>query len=298
MEFARATARFGRDLFQRGSTSKPLVKPISNPGVRFASLGRCIWCWPPDKGNPPHGEEHIIPRSFGGNLVIAKASCAQCERRINKFETSCLNGMVGAARYHMGIDSLGRKRRNFAPVLFKVGERLTSVSVALKEHPAALVLPVMGPAGIMLGLPLTALPSPAQISVCIAPVTPDFHRRVQAFRHADNIHLNKPLDAVSCYRLIAKIAHAYLCAIIGLNNFVPTLLHVVNLKGALFANYWIGSFINPSLGPYSSLHEIALEPSIFHGEWEFLVVRVRLFAHLGGLPTYYAVAGRRLIQNG
>lgn len=248
----------------------------------------------PGQARPPIGEEHIIPRSFGGRLILQKASCLSCAKVTNRFETKCLNGMVETARYHLGINSLGRKNRSKAPVRFQTDEgREETVAVPLTEHPSALILPLMKPPGAIMGLDVRHS-EPVTIRVSITPITPDFHERAKAFGDRQ-INLTRGIDAASCYRLIAKISHAHLCAELGVDGFVPTVLHVVQTREMLFADHFIGCM--PSFDELSTgqLHDICLAPSLLHQDWEFLVVRVRLFAHLAGTPTYLSVAGRRPI---
>ncbi len=246
----------------------------------------------PGKENRPVGEEHIIPRSFGGNLILKEASCLKCATITSRFETKCLNGMVATARYHMGIDSRGRKNRSKAPVQFITDDgKQRTVAVPLEDHPAVLILPVMPMPGAALGLDFRHS-QPVAISVAIIPVISDFTRRAAAFGDR-TINLTRGLDALSSYRLIAKISHAFLCAEIGIDGFIPQVQHIVKTHTALFADHFIGSINGSSAAQGNTLHEISLAPSIFQDEWELLVVQLRLFAHLPGTPTYLSVAGRR-----
>jgi hypothetical protein len=90
---------------------------------------------------------------------------------------------------------------------------------------------------------------------------------------------------------LAKIAHSFTVAEVGLGNFLPLLPNFIFGDFYKWRFHYIGghSGLEP---PSGALHEISIEP-ITAENWPYLVVRLRLFANLGS-PTYRIVAGEWL----
>nr|WP_321440477.1 hypothetical protein [uncultured Hyphomonas sp.] len=89
-------------------------------------------------------------------------------------------------------------------------------------------------------------------------------------------------------RTLAKTAHAYCCAELGVNSFTPFLLDIIN--GDLTDR---SKLIGGGIGdepPGDQLHEIDIVRS---HEWseDLLVVRIRLLSSLGA-PTHHVVVGQ------
>ena len=268
------------------SNSPHSAASIPNPGKKYAPVGHCIWCWP--RLTPPSGDEHIIPLSFGGNLLLPRASCRRCEKITTKFEAHCLVGMLETARFHLGLQGRNKiKKRDRLPIRFATNDGVAVVSVDAADHPSALLMPVLGPPLAMLGLSIRAS-GPYGIRVSITPLSGDFQRRVGGRR----VQLTRGLAALPCYKLLAKIAHAYTVAELGANTFAPTVLRIVRDAPAVFGDYYIGSFTLDEPAA-NQLHVIGFDKPIRDKEGEWIVVKIRIFAHIAGLPTYYVISGRR-----
>ena len=143
-------------------------------------------------------------------------------------------------------------------------------------------MPKMFPPGALAGFePDDAAPT---IKVVIRPVVSDFAEKVQTL--GGTINLTKGVNALQCYRLIAKIGHSFAMAELGPNAFSPTLINLIRGEFPMYASHYVGSGITED--PSSDkLHEIEIDRS-YHSR--LIIVRIRLFANLG-MPTYYAVAG-------
>jgi hypothetical protein len=93
--------------------------------------------------------------------------------------------------------------------------------------------------------------------------------------------------------VLAKIAHSYMAAEVGLKNVKSYLTDFIRRtfsdEDESLAPYtYVGG--SPLIEPESdSLHEIGWAP-VGHGYLIYVVVRIRLFANLG-TPTYYVVPG-------
>lgn len=92
-------------------------------------------------------------------------------------------------------------------------------------------------------------------------------------------------------RFLAKIAHAFATAELGLGSFEPLLLDCI--LGASLSNGspLIGGCLDKAPGDPSCLHWLRVEPYAFGGD-HYVAVRMRLFAGIDEAPEYLIVAGR------
>jgi hypothetical protein len=93
-------------------------------------------------------------------------------------------------------------------------------------------------------------------------------------------------------RMLAKVAHAYAVAELGLGNFRPLLLGIIRNVPPLNLTYYVGSAMSKP-DPPTDLHEIGFASSNMIGGDELIIVKIRLFANLQG-QTHYVVVGERL----
>jgi hypothetical protein len=254
----------------------------------YSPVGQCIYC--PRTAEVPAGlgEEHIIPLSFGGRRVLPAASCRHHEKVTTQFEDHCFKGMMETARDHLGLRGRQKiKGRNKLRVLFSDGSR--SEPLPLHEHPSALIIPRMPVPTVYFKKHETEdLPPAVQINV--TPMGKDIIERAKKLKK--EINLTRGLSALQFYRLIAKIAHSFAVAELGF-TFEPYLINLIEANPPLFASHLVGGGLADDPSPGFDLHEIEFAPSIEGpiGD-ELIMVRVRLFANLGG-PNHYAVVGSR-----
>jgi hypothetical protein len=95
-------------------------------------------------------------------------------------------------------------------------------------------------------------------------------------------------------RVLAKIAHAFAVAQLGLNGFTPLLLDLIHARVVANAPELVGSDPNTPPPATGVMHELTLVP-----HEKFVVVRIRLFASSSikgehTMPVYLAVAGTKL----
>ena len=75
----------------------------------YDPVGRCIYCGAGAAGDIDLGDEHIIPLSLAGQLILPAASCHKCERITSGIEDYCAKHIFDEARFHLGIR--GRKSK-------------------------------------------------------------------------------------------------------------------------------------------------------------------------------------------
>jgi len=95
-------------------------------------------------------------------------------------------------------------------------------------------------------------------------------------------------------RMLAKIAHGYAVAAVGLDEFIPLTTDLI--RGLTDnAPYVVGGEFAPSTQPLPGiLYDLNLERRR-ESENLYLVSRIRLFPHLGA-PRYHVVVGK--LRNG
>lgn len=90
---------------------------------------------------------------------------------------------------------------------------------------------------------------------------------------------------------LAKVAHAFASAELGINAFEPCLCDMIRNRDLSNRAMFIGGGEGNEL-PAAELHEVGFDREIGI-DAETIVVRVRLFAVLG-TPTYHVAVGRRI----
>ena len=112
-------------------------------------------------------------------------------------------------------------------------------------------------------------------------------RRFQE-QNAVGIHL----DGYSWVRMLAKIAHGYAVAELGLKGFLPALPDLILGRNPRLSGYLIGRCpVPPAIPDNPPLLMIEMRCASI-GKRRFVAVNMRLFADLGGeTPVYTVIAG-------
>ena len=150
-------------------TGAPHAIPF-NSRHRYAAADKCIYCGAL-ASDRKLGDEHIIPTSFGGNLILPRASCRVCERITSKIEDHCLKGLLSTARPHLGIR--GRQKKSGltrGPVYIERAGRIETTSAKVAQHPGLLLMPLMPFPTAMLGVaPPERGDSPVTMRIAMRP---------------------------------------------------------------------------------------------------------------------------------
>lgn len=254
------------------------------PAVRIR-MNACIYCANPryrEKDERRLGDEHVIPESLGGNLILDNGSCESCERRVNAFEQSILKSVLYAPRVHLGVRRKSRKRgEETVTVDAKVDDKDVKITLPIKRVPVTLFLPILDSPGLLLGRP------------------PHFN----AMRGMWLIHLsNEPpvstglqslaspvLDTFKFTQFLAKIAHCYAVSVLE-SSFTPMLTSTILNDPALNFDL-VGGASSQEEAPSANLHEMEIDWQRSAGT-DYAIVKIRMFSNLGA-PTYRVIAGKR-----
>jgi len=251
----------------------------------YPAVGRCIYCGATryDEHTVTLRDEHIVPLGIHGQEYLPEASCRSCEGITGRWEQIWQRGNIDPIRQHFGLQDKRRQKRRekegktSMPVYHPKGRTL----IPWQDYPAIPVFPVLGAPRLFNPLPPFHHPeyrynlAKEQMSI-------------MASRYNLHQFTTLKLDTWAFMRVLAKIAHAYTVAILGLGSFIPLLPNYIIGDNDGARHFYVGSDLD--IEPQTDLlHDFRFEPATVE-QWEFIVLRIRLFANLGA-PTYRVVSG-------
>ena len=264
----------------------------NHPTKSYTPAHICIYCGSTERLS----DEHIIPYGLGGRWVLPMASCARCASVTGAFEGTCLRTMFGPLRMYYDFPT---RRRGARPktlplkVKRRTGEDWTLVEVEQEAYPFLILFP-----HYTLPDAISGLTSERRDSA-----TKSFWIRGASFRYGLFVHLeelartlavaeimpNAKFQTHEFALLLAKIAHAYAVAELGVNAFHAFLPAMILKTDTSNSVKYVGGL--PKAEPTSrNLHEISFDSKVC-AEPDIIAVRIRLLASLEA-PTYYVAVGR------
>jgi hypothetical protein len=257
--------------------------------MTYDSVGRCIYCHATvySDGEPSHplGDEHIIPRSIGGKLLLPEASCKNCERITSRLESKCVP-LFDPGRLHLGLRGKKGKRRTMAPMQSAGGRTL---KMPLEDHPGILTMFRFGmPAALLCVNPDDEITG----NVVVAPAVSDLNQRIKRAPGGLQFRLGNGVSAETFARMLAKIAHAYATATLGIDGFTPFLPPTIIGEPPYRLARIVGSGVIEEQKS-KERHEIQLTRMKDLRGADLIMVRIRLFGDRG-CPSHYVVAGTPL----
>lgn len=236
-------------------------------------------------------EEHIIPLGLNGTDVLPRASCRHCERVTGRLESKVLRGALLGCRTILNLQTRSPKERpKTLPLFYTVEGVERKAEIPIEDYPATLLLLRLGKPGIFR--------NPEDGPPVWHPWHHLFVDRMEVLRRHYGITEFSPamFDTSAFSRMLAKIAHAFVAANMGMDSFTPLLPRLIlddsgsDLAGQNLLHMVGGEAeIRP---PQDLLHWMQFEDPTPE-TLPFIVVQIRLFAFLGS-PTYRIVVGRRL----
>jgi hypothetical protein len=262
------------------------VSQTSRPR-RYKPVGKCIYCG----SAGPLSMEHVVPFGLAGDLELPAASCSDCAIITGRFEGVVQRSMLGNARIKMNLPS---RRKTKRPKLIELelyeNDKIVKRHLPLSEHPTSLPLMGFGIPRILLGHEGPDLNDNMYVNIVHINLGEDHMSNLKKIVPDGGIVHNK-IYVVAFGRMLAKIAHSYAAAEIGVDNFIPLATDFILEKTEIDGNYLVGGDLIdwPPLNP-EWLHEL---------KWRwidtvcgrFLYIGVRLFGCFGG-PQNYVVVGR------
>ncbi|MGA8614371.1 MAG: hypothetical protein WB760_22395 [Xanthobacteraceae bacterium] len=280
-----------------------LLRVTNRPGVYKDKPGCCIYCGTLDDPNPDLREEHIIPTALEGRLRFPYASCPECEAITSAIEGHVIGRSFGDSRAPAGMKR-GRKRKWPKKFVVHVNRKATTrtigawgrddkkedfeeVEVDVENHPGPMVMPNFPVAGFF----TRAEPNDSDfcpVSLYIA-VPEDFRQRVNKL--GGSVAVGQSVRTETFGRFIAKIAHSFAAAEIGIGNFIPFLTRAIRGQRPMYLSQYIGGHVpNFPIEPTNQVHKLEIYRFNSDSHPYVLVARVQLLA-AHGFPTYDVVVG-------
>lgn len=267
------------------------IRKPHEPMIEIGPVGECIYC---GEREAPLTDEHIIPDGLGGNLLLTKSSCVKCAKIIGAYEQFILRKMLGGARHLTGIKSLKSIRKKQAkPDTVRIdvdSDRAKSRFVSLEQEPPYIIPLFLTDSwpGMLLHPPSSHLGVRANF---IMPL--DVVDRARKFAGPKKkLTFGVLINFVTFSQMLAKIAHSFAVAKIGLSSFEPFLCDYILHGSPQIRTDLIGSHETEE---FYSLHDIQLQRYTSNNVMppvDYWLCTVRLFSSVGGTPSYTIVVGR------
>jgi hypothetical protein len=244
------------------------------------SVGRCIYC---GDAKSPLTDEHIIPFSFGGNLVLPDASCTKCQRIINmQIETPVTHQEWGLFRAKRGFPTQNPKKRK--PDVTIAGPDGYLETIPVIDHSAPVPMYKFGEARILSGLGPGA--DDLRWTICVLSSHDDEMAMQRKYSKWDKANRVKAAP-YPLARLLAKIGHGYTIAEYGIDAFTPLTCDIIRGVSTDYFYTVGGSWDIPLADPRGAhITEISTQ---FTGRGRALLrVDIRLFS-AAETPRYHVI---------
>jgi hypothetical protein len=263
-----------------------LKTPIPTASVTFAPANRCIYC---GATNVKLEDEHIVPCSLNGTMVLPQSSCKACEDVTKKFEQRVARDMYWLFRLKHGYRSRHKRDRptHFAATVTLADGTTEQRKVAVADYPDLYVTATLPPPGIYTEAPLSDRNPEFQLSL-MAGRADVVHPRLPTDNGPVSISFSNTVYWGNLSRLLAQIAHGYLVACIGFEGYIPFLPDLILGRSGHLSHYVGGIAGAASMTMLS--HHISLLAVPCRGE-QYLAVDIHLLATVP-MPTYQVVAAK------
>ena len=244
----------------------------------YQAVGQCIYCG----STKQLTREHIIPHSAGGRWVLPESSCKSCATITGKFEGEVARTIIGPLRMLYDLPTRRKKDRpETLPLKVKYAHSADWETVEVDRD----ICP------FLVGLPLYPMPDEVtgdvQKAIRSAATSQFWIRGAGFWRNKDKHfeYLCKTLGVIAIMPsatiasepfclMIAKIAHSFAIAEMGLRAFDPFLPYMIRTRDTSNCRQYIGGGTGNE--PASSdLHNLTID-RIVGSVHDVVTVRVRI----------------------
>jgi hypothetical protein len=264
---------------------------------RIATFGECIYCGR-KAGDTKLTDEHAVPLSLGGNVILENASCTECAKITGQLEAHLARYVFWQFRNHNNTRSRRKgKRPSTLPAKIQIGERTFWQEISVKDHPFYTPFPVWPTPGVLTGAQPTS--EFEWIKADIFSWMPPNIRETLELAPAEQATVHYPdiqFDSFRFARAIMKMAYCTAVMRFGLHGFRRLFAPAVILGRYPFIPYLVGTFHEALQPPTdkSIVHAIGVHLEQV-GRMTLVGANVRLFSNSGtvenGPPTYRVVIG-------
>jgi hypothetical protein len=260
-------------------------------------IGRCIYC----RAGPMQSklsDEHIVPFSLGADRYLKEASCEDCRKITQDFETHLARNVFGHLRIHTGVQTRHPKQRpTELPSRIIRSDEEQRVMLPIEDHPHFLVMPIWEAPNILRGYPPQTLFG--GLSAHLYHHVPPTTGAALGLRHAERAEVRPEfrVDVIQFARAIAKIAYCQAVGNFGLGGFRSLVMPDL-IRGKYTAvSQFVGSNLElpPPPAERGMQHIVTVYEALINGGLRLLLANVRLFADSGtqdhGMPIYTVIVG-------
>ncbi len=202
-------------------------QPTNNVKV-YKPVWKCIYCGREHTKSEPCRSEHIIPLSLGGPLILPRSSCASCSKKTGAFEEVCARDIFGPYRL---AGNLPTRHPNQRPSTLKIHTHSGPDTVREEQSLPLKEYPIIGALMLELQIAGTLRGSPSTEAFYVVPRIINLTRNLEAWKDVEaqgkQFEVTREFKITDFARLLAKIAHSYAVAELGLgafNSFLPPLI--------------------------------------------------------------------------
>jgi hypothetical protein len=255
----------------------------------YAPSGKCIYCGAErySDNQKKLAKEHIIPFGLGGQLIYPRASCRACEKITAPFEQFCQQQTLAAFRNSLNLPTRNpSKRPKEAPMQVEVDGILKTIIIPTSIYPVVFAVPIFPKPEIMRDK--KANKTNRQSLWTYRLWSSGLAEMLKEKFGVDRYNGASAVVDVSRYaKMLAKIAHSFAVAELGMDAFHPLLPSVIKETNSPL-HFYVGG-VQPKPEPENCRHKITLATENYHGR-SFIVAHLRLFADLG-FPAYICIVG-------
>lgn len=254
-------------------------------GRTYATAGRCIYCG----AISGLSREHIVPFGIQGDLILPDASCKDCSRITSALETSLLKDSFGLIRNRYGFRTQNNKKRHKKTEFefYRIDENSNKVAILTDGQYVPLVswaLPFISEPGLMFRNQAKNHTINDETMIVTSEHDINEMRRLAGDGNEFEF-LSGTLNLEKFYRAIAKIAHSFGVATLGLDAYKWILPEII-IDGHEDIRKFVGGL--KKIEPVENLiYFITLGTCFIDGK-HLLLAKIRLFCYLA-TPTYIAV---------
>jgi hypothetical protein len=260
----------------------------------YAPVGRCIYCGASEWSTVQSrrlGDEHIVPEGLGGRLLLPEASCEKCEKETSKFELEWLRSAFHTARVQKGLGKKKKRPPRFLPLQVQRNGKTVWESIPLEKYPAMIVTLLFDQPEIL----SDCSPVEKMLSGGVAiGILPTFGRLLKPYLDRGVVTFAPPRSSATSEhlgRMLAKIAHSYAVAELGIEGFTPFLTNIILGVETRYLSHFIGGTREiPSAS--SDVYEVNLSTIERTGHRPLFMVAIRLLSDVQGMPEYRVVVGQ------
>lgn len=252
------------------------------------SVGICIDCGSTEE---PLTDEHIIPYSLNGDIVLNKATCKKCQNEIGKIENEISRKYLLPVRTKLKYKTYNKKGRptSFTAKIVDSNNQHKSTDIPAANYPASFTLPKLQRPTILLGQ------QPSNESGDV----PFLHfynitgiDQLVEGSESKKIIVNNSFNVNMFMRFIAKIAHGGLVSFVGLDGYISFLPDLILGNSLLYFHYIGSKDPEPSTyGDKPTVISIGFR-AIPDSDDYFIVINIKNFLGIRHAPIYEIVAGR------